>query len=200
MCVSRRRILAGALATNISINYSKQSAAITDDIVKQLRPATDDQPQIPLPMANDPNLRPNLDDLQGEYQMFDNRSRGLCRSTSGEGLIYLKNERNERPIAGSVIMVTVSNKDGQILAGAKLPANRLPIRFRLNERNRLSDSWVEALRSEDLVVTARVCLEVVERVQCETKQQVATGTSKLLRLKQDAGTVMVRPGVSLGLE
>ena len=140
-----------------------------------------------------------------------------------EGLLYYKNPRSERrPIATDTILITVrTSMDGPILAAARLPLIkiRLPLRFRMSERNAVrpefKDEWKRALREEDLVIQATVCPEdsnsnsntnsnsdattiSVEQI-CRNRDAnglQALGSAKLLRLQD--GSVLRAP-VSLPL-
>lgn len=153
------------------------------------------------------------------------------------GLLYLKNPKSDRrplPTDSITLTVTVATEaslkdpsstlvqDNTLVAGAKLPMNRIrfPMRFQLSERNLLNGDateWKKALETQDLMVQARVCsqetigsgvsgLELLRTCQnnptsdglANDRSRIqAMGISKLLRFSDEQA---IRAPVSLPLE
>jgi hypothetical protein len=205
---------------------SAQQNLALDSQQLALRPATEEQPRIPLP-----------DSIMA------------VSSTSGpqpvvQGLIYLQAPRTTRPPpVGSVILVTVKRVSsssaaaaGTLLAAAQFPVStgKLPVRFQFTKDNfekRRVTSKMELdsiLESEDLLVEATCCpAENVDRstATClvvngpiginDGKDEIAaaaaappfeflsaSGIAKLLRLPGkdgDNNAVTIRAAVSLPL-
>jgi hypothetical protein len=156
-----------------------------------------------------------------------------------KGLVYYKDPTGERPYASDTLLITVAYAipDSQrndeyekavphVLAGAKLPLNRvrLPLRFRLTRENLLLDekqlqgspTVEKVLAEQDLIVQAFLCSDETVRRHpkgrdlvdaCRHREQQrniagrtleATAVAKLLRLPQL--NEPIRAPVSLPLE
>jgi hypothetical protein len=168
------------------ITGDTNQAITADDILNASSAASTDRPQIPLPISSD-SLGRDLSTIQG--------------------LIYLKNTRFERPPSGSIVLVTVRTLQNPdvVLGGAKFPASKLPIRFRLNEQNVLKEQaavWKTA-QTQDLLLQAEVCMqEDLQKTTCSKVFMRAVGASKSLQLQTQNGdgTLNVRAAASLSLE
>jgi hypothetical protein len=123
----------------------------TDELLKGLQEASPDKPQIPFPNKIAPSN--------------NNKNQQQSSVTVVQGLVYFEDpEQQQQLILGSseksVLVLTIHSVAGDVLAGAKLPIRKLPVRFSMTEQNALpgkTSAFLQASSDQDLIVHAYVC-------------------------------------------
>ena len=169
---------------------SKSSNILSPEVLKK---PTLDQPQIKIPGGSEISS-----------------SSEQTRDPIIQGLIFLRDQENNRPDFSDSLVITVTTEsNSEPIAGAKIPIAKMkfPTQFNLYKENILSnrrDDWELAVSSyEDFIITAQVCPDMSEgKLPCseEKSQFLARGVSKAIKnLPGMKDGEVVRTAASIGL-